>query len=106
MSIHEIQLFLEKLESGSVGVDLVKIGLNYAQSVPNTARKYGNNKFRVALDIEQCLDRFYGGYYSGNFYFLFLPYCRCIIIFYLIILFNQIGRVVDSGIGLYSSFNY
>lgn len=28
---HEIHLFLEKLESGSLGVDLVKIGLNYAQ---------------------------------------------------------------------------
>lgn len=22
-------------------------------------------KFRVALDIEGCVDRFYGGYYSG-----------------------------------------
>lgn len=33
--------------------------------------KYANNnshqgKFRVALDIEDCLDRFYGGYYSGK----------------------------------------
>lgn len=31
--------------------------------------KYNNNhngKFRIALDIEDCLDRFYGGYYSGE----------------------------------------
>jgi hypothetical protein len=23
-------------------------------------------RFRVALDIEGCIDRFYGGYYSGK----------------------------------------
>lgn len=30
----------------------------------NSNNHYG--KFRIALDIEDCLDRFYGGYYSGN----------------------------------------
>lgn len=33
-----------------------------------TKNKYNSNnhhgKFRIALDIEDCLDRFYGGYYS------------------------------------------
>lgn len=90
----DLQAFLEKIEGGCLGVDLVKIGQNYAQqqanrkfifscfysfihssfhfSVPGTRNvpKYGNlasiGKFRVALDIEQCLDRFYGGYYSGE----------------------------------------
>lgn len=23
-------------------------------------------KLRLAIDMEDCLDRFYGGYYSGN----------------------------------------
>lgn len=30
-----------------------------------------HGKFRIALDIEDCLDRFYGGYYSGKFLLLF-----------------------------------
>lgn len=27
--------------------------------------KTASVNFRLALDIEDCLDRFYGGYYSG-----------------------------------------
>ena len=38
MSVPEIQLFLEKLENGFTGVDLVKIGLNIAQQ--QSSRKY------------------------------------------------------------------
>lgn len=39
-------------------------------------KKYGNSRFRVALDMEDCLDRFYGGYYSGKLFILLLVVCR------------------------------
>lgn len=31
------------------------------------ANKAKFSRFRVALDMEQCLDRFYGGYFSGKY---------------------------------------
>lgn len=40
----------------------------YASFFSAAKNKFSNNshhgKFRIALDIENCLDRFYGGYYS------------------------------------------
>jgi len=36
-------------------------------------------RFRVALDIEGCIDRFYGGYYSGKLILLFPYVCLCLI---------------------------
>lgn len=35
-----------------------------------TASARNPRRMRVALDIEGCLDRFYGGYYSGKLFFL------------------------------------
>lgn len=36
----------------------------------SASKKFNNNnqhgKLRIAVDLEGCLDRFYGGYYSGN----------------------------------------
>lgn len=42
--------------------------LNIFAAIPRNPRR-----MRVALDIEGCLDRFYGGYYSGELS-LSLPY--------------------------------
>lgn len=72
----QLHAFLEKLEKGVAAVDLMKIGQHYAlngvQNVFNCKQNSINfnqvGQFRVALDMEQCLDRFYGGYYSGNFF--------------------------------------
>ncbi|KAL7024163.1 hypothetical protein ACKWTF_012928 [Chironomus riparius] len=60
ISTSDLQALIEKVEGGSQGVDIVKIGQNYAQQVPARTLR----RFRVALDIEGCIDRFYGGYYS------------------------------------------
>lgn len=73
MGVQDLQLFLESptLEGGSVSVDLLKIARNVSQRQQphNTNRKIrplGGNKLRLIIDAENCLDRLYGGYYSGK----------------------------------------
>lgn len=51
MGIQDLQTFLE---NEGVGVDLFRIARNHAGG------------FRLVLDAEGCLDRLYGGYFSGN----------------------------------------
>lgn len=80
----DLQALIEKVEGGQQGVDLVKIGQNFSQqgsielhkeksinlilisNFPLLAPSRNPRRMRVALDIEGCLDRFYGGYYSGE----------------------------------------
>ncbi|GAB0087490.1 constitutive coactivator of PPAR-gamma-like protein 1 homolog [Sergentomyia squamirostris] len=55
--------FLGKIDGGSVAVDLLKI--LPATTTGNAKQKPQKvQKLRLALDMEDCLDRFYGGYYS------------------------------------------
>lgn len=79
----DLQALIEKIDSGQQGVDLVKIGQNFAQqgiinctnekidiliiisALLSSAPTRNPRHMRIALDIEGCLDRFYGGYYSG-----------------------------------------
>ncbi|XP_055696883.1 constitutive coactivator of PPAR-gamma-like protein 1 isoform X2 [Phlebotomus papatasi] len=56
----DLHAFLGKIEGGSVAVDLLKI----VPAAGNAKSKQKNGKIRLALDMEDCLDRFYGGYYS------------------------------------------
>jgi hypothetical protein len=80
-STSDLQALIEKVDGGQQGVDLVKIGQNFAQQgeksssekidksralIASTASARNPRRMRVALDIEGCLDRFYGGYYSGE----------------------------------------
>lgn len=71
ISMADLQALLGKVEGTAVAVDLLKVGQSMASisSVVNNggavSKNKTNNKFRLALDIEDCLDRFYGGYYSG-----------------------------------------
>lgn len=58
MGIQDLQTFLE---NEGVGVDLFRIARNQAGG------------FRLVLDAEGCLDRLYGGFFSGIFLPLF-PY--------------------------------
>lgn len=51
MGIQDIQTFLE---NEGVSVDLFRIARNHPGG------------FRLVLDAEGCLDRLYGGYFSGN----------------------------------------
>ncbi|XP_055859136.1 constitutive coactivator of PPAR-gamma-like protein 1 isoform X2 [Episyrphus balteatus] len=61
----DLQTFLSKVDGGAVGVDLFKIGQkHHDEHAPTGKNNKHNGNFRVALDIEDCLDRFYGGYYS------------------------------------------
>lgn len=52
MGIQELQ---SVLENEGVGVDLFRIARNHAGG------------FRLVLDAEGCLDRLYGGYFSGKY---------------------------------------
>lgn len=93
ISPDEFLSYLCKIEGGTVAVDLFKIGIkqsggggqakssslsssNQNASTSNniasavavaTAKASHPSKMRLALDMEDCLDRFYGGYYSGNY---------------------------------------
>lgn len=61
----ELQAFLDRIEGGEVAVDLLKIGQShFQQNAPCGKNSKYNGNFRLALDMEDCLDRFYGGYYS------------------------------------------
>lgn len=78
MGVSDLQTFLESatLEGGAVSVDLLKIARNVTQRQQphNTNRKIRpiGNKLKLIVDAENCLDRLYGGYFSGkqNVYFI------------------------------------
>lgn len=61
----DLQSLFAKVEGASVPVDLLKVSQLLAATSSNNGGNKPNHKFRLALDIEGCLDRFYGGYYSG-----------------------------------------
>lgn len=120
----DLQALIEKVDGGQQGVDLVKIGQNFSQqgSIEYNRRKSiflilisnllrlaptrNPRRMRVALDIEGCLDRFYGGYYSGESK-ISRSICRLmtktttttISIF-------QIGLAEDNSIAALNSFNF
>lgn len=52
MGIQDLQALLE---NEGVSVDLFRIGRNHTGG------------FRLLVDAEGCLDRLYGGYFSGEF---------------------------------------
>ena len=74
MGIQDLQVFLDSnsVPGAAVPVDLLKIGRNAS------LRQRGRNvkgqsqvavpKLRLVLDVECCLHRLYGGYFSGEFF--------------------------------------
>lgn len=74
MGIQDLQVFLESntVEGGSVSVDLLRIARNSAQRQNQLNNRNNKNRFNVGnklklvLDAECCLDRLYGGYFSGK----------------------------------------
>lgn len=72
MGVQDLQAFLESstLEGGAVSVDLLKIARNVTQrqQPQHTNRKVRplGNKLKLIVDAECCLDRLYGGYFSGK----------------------------------------
>lgn len=73
MGIQDLQTFLESnaVEGGSVSVDLLRIARNAAQrqnQINNRNKRFNvGNKLKLVLDAECCLDRLYGGFFSGKF---------------------------------------
>lgn len=69
MGIQDLQTFLESgaIPESCVGVDLVRIA-NSQRRVKTVQKKGINplNKFSLVVDGECCLDRLYGGYFSGE----------------------------------------
>lgn len=80
ISPDEFLAYLQKIDDGTVAVDLLKVGNSAAKSsgadkaLQNASANKNNSggaakfpvRLRLALDMEDCLDRFYGGYYSGE----------------------------------------
>lgn len=70
ISPDEFLAYLCKVEGGTVAVDMLKVATSpksgKSQNSANSAKNPVSGKLRLALDMEDCLDRFYGGYYSGE----------------------------------------
>lgn len=64
---NNMQSYIGKLDDAVINVDLIKIGQIYGQintdEISKTNKKE-NGKLKIAIDMEHCLDRFYGGYFS------------------------------------------
>lgn len=72
MGIQDLQTFLEgsSIPESCVGVDLVRIARSVSLRLGKHSQKKGGNnvltKFSLVVDGECCLDRLYGGYFSGK----------------------------------------
>jgi hypothetical protein len=61
MGIQDLHTFIQSNVPGaSVLVDLLRISRKKPQQPPG-------RKYRLVLDAECCLDRLYGGFFSGNY---------------------------------------
>lgn len=73
MGIQDLQTFIEtQVSSASVPVDLLKIARAVAVQRRPPIRGKGvipPNKLCLVVDGECCLDRLYGGYFSGKLFF-------------------------------------
>lgn len=74
MGIQDLQTFLDSncVQGGSVPIDLLKIARVVAQKSQRNRVIKGQQlhtfgKFRLVLDGECCLDRLYGGFFSGDY---------------------------------------
>jgi len=76
MGVQDLQSFLEgpQVAGGSVPVDLLRIARGLAQRQARQQHRGGksggsqnaaSNKLSLVVDGECCLDRLYGGYFSG-----------------------------------------
>ena len=76
MGVQDLQSFLEdpQVTGGSVPVDLLRIARGVAQRQARQQQRGGksggsqhvaSNKLSLVVDGECCLDRLYGGYFSG-----------------------------------------
>jgi hypothetical protein len=76
MGVQDLQTFLEdpQVTGGSVPVDLLRIARGVAQRQARQQQRGGksggsqhiaSNKLSLVVDGECCLDRLYGGYFSG-----------------------------------------
>lgn len=70
MGIQDFQTFLDSncVPGGAVTVDLLKIARQVIQRQRNRLNKAQSSHpplLRLVLDAECCLDRLYGGYFSG-----------------------------------------
>lgn len=77
MGIQDLQIFLESgsISGSCVPVDLVRMAKTIQQRMGKYAQKKGSpnmlSKFSLVVDGECCLDRLYGGYFSGKFFYYF-----------------------------------
>lgn len=75
MGIQDLQAFLDGncVQGGAVPVDLLKIArhvmLRQRSRMGKSQQQQHNSAIlRLVLDGECCLDRLYGGYFSGEFF--------------------------------------
>lgn len=72
MGIQDLQAFLESdnVPGGAVPTDLLKIARNFVQRqrarLVKGHMQHAPANYKLVLDGECCLDRLYGGYFSGQ----------------------------------------
>lgn len=71
MGVQNLQNFLdaEHVEGGAVAVELLKIARSFSRPNKQSRNKPNSKKLYLILDAECCLDRLYGGYFSGLLFF-------------------------------------
>jgi hypothetical protein len=76
MNIQALQVFMDgnSIPGVSVPVDLLKVARNIQKQRTRNSKGQpqppSNAKLRLVLDGECCLDRLYGGYFSGMSFIL------------------------------------
>lgn len=105
MGVQDLQTFLESssVPGGTVNVELLKVARNIVSKQNGRNKKQkesllgGPQMFSLVVDAECCIDRLYGGFFSGM---VTLPCCKPGIVLSLPFINNillQIGSVEVNG---------
>lgn len=110
MGVQNLQNFLEAghVEGGAVPVELLKIARSFPRPNKQNRNKPNTKKLSLILDAECCLDRLYGGFFSGKIKISLSCCSLAIVDKQTIIIFFRLGlwRAMESNVSIsFSAIN-
>jgi len=68
MGVEDLQTFLTgtTVAGGTVPAELLRIARSTANKDTKSKKRDGQPSFSLVVDVECCLDRLYGGFFSGK----------------------------------------
>lgn len=104
MGVQDLQTFLESssVSGGTVNVELLKVARNVVSKQNGRNKKQkesllaGPQMFSLVVDAECCIDRLYGGYFSGEPYFT-----ACLIFISRVFAHSHLSLCSKSNLNLY-----